>query len=1673
MAHQTDGPSASSPPLQQRRLGYRLQCRLGRGLIVLGALLGLSVPVALVALDQSLDRNSDVLGLRLEQLVSRSLGHPLQLGDYRGLGWRGVRLGPSRLLRGARDDSSVDVAALSAGVDLLASLLQRRWVVDLHLHGATMQLRQNSSGAFWVAGGAGQRRSGQQSARAGPPPLRIRLHPGQGAQLSVWARGHSDLDPPDLSLILRGRLDYISRPNRWEGWGALALSGGEQVSFHSRGSLADRPWQLTLGTEGLNLAQFAAFGLTAGGEPLPGRLQSDLRFSLGGPLQRRCEGSATILSSTTPAAGVPLSPQRLALAPAAERLVLPLAFLGLNPYVLPLDQLGLRPVSLSTKLEALELDRLELHCRGQTLELQQTSYRLGALQGVLDGALRMDGRGSLDLHWDGALPSRRAGIIAGQWNGSLSLDGLQGSGRKLSLRSSLRNWRRNDRFPTWGYGPQEKELPDSDLQLDAELGEELHIERFVLAAGDTRIRAGGTLGRQSDFVLAQFSLAPADWLTPREATPYSDGVVYHAQGHLRGPLRRPTLDLRVGTAADPGSLTLAWHGRGGTLRGSLPMAAGTAISMDGEAAQKRWTLDMDLDGVELGPFFSLLHPRLRAPTELHVSAAGHYDQPRNSGEGRWLGGGITLAHNHLDLRWPEGLEMGYGSLLGPTRAQLQLDGSGLELVDFRAPDVAVRGRLDWPAGSPLRAAGLQLDLDARRLPLDLLGLATGQMLGGHFDYVGEIRGTLAAPRFEADVALNSLRLGRLAWPERWLGTLASGPDAHRLSLSRGSAGLLVELDRDFGLRAMELQRAGGHLTVDTDPASPGRYLWSAQDLPLRPLQLAWRNAGPFRPLSGLLTGRGSLDPGRRRLALDTQVTRPRLGPLGFTTLQLRGSLQPGGFELLSVLGAGDGKVALRTRQSSRDAVDLEARLDAVPAQTIVTAVLLLETLLALPQPGQGSAGELLPVDGSALQIRSVDLPLGAPLNQARARARARLTALDRALGQGKGVDALLDALRGRVDGSLRLAGPVGALQGSADLSGRFWLAAEGLDSTLEVTPWTLRFEGPFVGTGEGSFGFDTVPLALAALLAPGGLPVSGSLQGRGRYRLGGPGGVSASLSLDMVDAELAGRPLSLQEGRISLEGRRLSLDIALLGGEVEELLELRGGLSLDAAAEDLNLRLSSKDEGLGFLLGLGGPALVWQGGSARVFLLLRGSLRQPIANGYLRLTDGTLVVLGQPVRDLDITALFDFDSLYLDRLEADVGNGLISADGYVGLFQPVVDASQPLTVRFSGNRMAWPQAELSVSGALSVGGSLTSPVFGGSLQLSEGALAPGAGGGNGSGADSGASGPDQTQFAGADWMFDAPLVLNAPNPNQAWAERFEAVLPDRGAIRFRDLRLELGPGMRLQSLPLADFAIGGNLLLNGPLDRDLSINGVVKLLSGRLTLFTTSFSLDRDSPNVAVFIPSLGPIPYLDLALQARLATSLGGTPSPDNQPLESERDGFDASSLSFSERLNLVRIRLIVSGQADRLLESIALTSTPPLPERELIGLIGGSAVAEVLAGQATSSVVTALGQTLVDPWINSFVTRPDSPFTFSIYPAYMVPQLDVSAAEERRRLSPELVLGTELGIDIGDSLNLSLLAAPNHREIPLEFSLGWQLDRSYSIQAVMDSESNWKASLEVFFRF
>ena len=150
-----------------------------------------------------------------------------------------------------------------------------------------------------------------------------------------------------------------------------------------------------------------------------------------------------------------------------------------------------------------------------------------------------------------------------------------------------------------------------------------------------------------------------------------------------------------------------------------------------------------------------------------------------------------------------------------------------------------------------------------------------------------------------------------------------------------------------------------------------------------------------------------------------------------------------------------------------------------------------------------------------------------------------------------------------------------------------------------------------------------------------------------------------------------GERLSLERGELKLQDNRLAIDWVLRGGDASEAVALRGEVPLDVASEGLELRIGSRGDGLRFLTALSGSAVRWKEGSADLELLIRGSLLKPVANGFLRFSNGVMQLADQTVRDLDAVVLFDFSSLEMQTLSARVGEkGSLSGSGDLNLFSP-------------------------------------------------------------------------------------------------------------------------------------------------------------------------------------------------------------------------------------------------------------------------------------------------------------------------------------------------------------------------------------------------------------------
>lgn len=1059
------------------------------------------------------------------------------------------------------------------------------------------------------------------------------------------------------------------------------------------------------------------------------------------------------------------------------------------------------------------------------------------------------------------------------------------------------------------------------------------------------------------------------------------------------------------------------------------------------------------------------------------------DLPLDPGTSRALLGSVIQGDLQLAGTWrrprlSSSLSQASNPLLDGWSARLRWQESELLLDQLRSRYLNGRGRLPLALGGPagVRLGDLAVEAQIQGYPLVRLSPLLGTSLDGRLTAEGTIRGPLSGLTPDFRLLLERLEVGPLQlaedWQGDWFGQAAGGG---RLALRpRGAEGLLeARLDNRWVPVAIDLRRQQGRLSLVGTPRS---YRWQADALPLAALRLALGPIGRFQPLEGRLSGRGNL--GLQPLAFQGQVELEQASVLGVVAnrlqlegryrdrrYQARGLMEPQSGGALDFDWSGRWQGAYRARLSGRGLEDGLVRqlLEAWPAWNGGVAL----------DPGRATDLGTLLIDTFA---GSIDDQLAA-LNRAHAlvaqQRRSQLASLTAA--------ERLERLAARFDLDADLSGPrLVDSRLDLDLSGHLWLPGEDRDVALGADPLQVRIQGP-LRTGSGSLAVDGLPLALLALLTPVPQELRGTLAARGRYRLGEQRALDLDLAL--AGAGFGETDISLQRGTISLEGETMLVDLALRAAGADSGIDLAGRLPLDPAADGVELRLSSRDDGLIFLSRLAQPAVDWQEGSADLQLLVRGSLQRPIANGFLRLQNGALDLVGQSVTNLQATMLFDFEKLILQEFSAAVGpKGRISGVGSLGLVSPQLTAEgEPASLSLSLQSLPFrfPRINAVTNGDLQVGGSLAGLRVSGDLALSKGSInvQPGSLGKAEEARPS--STTSVAELAERRWTFQQPLVLYGPDVESETSEQLRALVPNLPLVRFENLRLSLGPDLGVGVPRLASFQTEGSLRIDGPFDPSIQARGVVRLKQGRLGLFTTTFSLDPDSPNVAVFTPSMGLVPFLDITLRTRVSDSLNlasisGDPAAGASPFNTSATQLETQGFSSLNQLNLVQVYLSVSGPADRLADNISLRSSPPLPQDRLMALIGGNTLAGVVGGAgASTALATVVGQSLLSPILGTLGDAFGQRLSLAIYPAYV--NQGVSRADVRRsgRVPPQLVLATEAGIDLTNRFSVSLLAAPNVDNVPPQVNLNYRPSEMLNLQGSVDTDGNWQTQLQVFFRF
>lgn len=1055
------------------------------------------------------------------------------------------------------------------------------------------------------------------------------------------------------------------------------------------------------------------------------------------------------------------------------------------------------------------------------------------------------------------------------------------------------------------------------------------------------------------------------------------------------------------------------------------------------------------------------------------------DLPLQAGTPEWLlnqqvGGSVTAKGPWNLPQLQARFSQPSNPLLGRWDAVLAWRDKRLVLQRFSSAHLSARGvlPLGLRAGEGLVPGQLDLSLELQRYPLERLDLLVGAQLRGSLQASGRVRGPLNALTPDLDLRIDQPGAGPLSlrenWQGNWLGDPVGGGRLSMQALAPAPVGVLTaRLDPRWVPLQVRLERAGGTLELNGRPRG---YRWQAIQIPLEGLQLALGPRSRRQPLQALLSGQGSLELQPLAFSGNAQLDRPMfLGVWGKSAqanfryakrrYSAQGAISPlaGGNLAIDWSGVWHGAFRARLQGESLPPLFLQQLVRAWPLWR----------------------GEGEPLLGRASDIGNllIDTFGGSVQGQLRALelARARLSAARLERDQQSSPQERLQQLAGHIDADLRLDGP-SLLEARADLQARahLWLPEPNQDQPITATPVLVRFTGP-LRRGAGNFSLADLPLELLALLTPVPAGLRGRLSMQGRYRLGTPQ-PELALNISLVDGYLSETALLLERGTIQLEQARLLIDLSMRAAGAASSVELAGAVPLDPGQQGLELRLASRDDGLRFLAGLAQPALQWNQGSGDLQLLVRGSVREPIANGFLRFRGAQLQFIGQQVRDVDATVLFDFEQLLLQEFNAKVGDkGVVRGQGSLGLFRPEATAAgKDATLKLELEKVpfAMPRIKAVADGALQIGGSLAALDIGGELAIARGSInvQPGR---LASEANLAAPVASAAELLESRWNFDQPLVLLGPDVESNASEALRAAVPNASFVGFDDLKLKLGPDLKVGIPNLASFGTSGLVRLNGRLDPSLRLQGVVRLLNGRLNLFTTTFGLDPDSPNVAVFTPSMGLIPFLDISLRTRVSDNLPTTSGVGGAGSLSLQDLQAADATNSLDQLNLVRVFLSVSGPADRLADNLVLRSSPPLSEDRLLALIGGNTLAGLTGSAGGTALATALGQTLLSPLLGTLGDAFGQRLSFALYPTYV--NQGVASGTERRsgRVPPQLVLGAEIGLDFTERFNASVLAAPNRSDVPPQLNLNLKASELINLQGAIDAQGAWQTQLQLFFRF
>ncbi|WP_413677554.1 translocation/assembly module TamB domain-containing protein [Prochlorococcus sp. MIT 0916] len=969
---------------------------------------------------------------------------------------------------------------------------------------------------------------------------------------------------------------------------------------------------------------------------------------------------------------------------------------------------------------------------------------------------------------------------------------------------------------------------------------------------------------------------------------------------------------------------------------------------------------------------------------------------------------------------------------------------------------------------------LKANFNLESFPLGALNPIVNASLSGKFDTNGDFHGPLSSLNSTINLSLDNPQVNGIRLREKWRGSFTRIPSKKQWgSLRMKSEGasipgdLQINFNKDGNFNDLNLNRLGGKISLN--PKS-NAFEWDANKFRLDRVEIAFPPEKSFKRIFGEVSGNGifSLDP----LFLNGDMNLDYFRLLGFKlkNVSIKGQIKNSETNLKGeLIPSENGKIKFDIKNGSE--FSLLAQVKDVSSSWITA------TALDFPKLGLKYSEAI----GKAEDLERFIIGYSNSSIDSQFEALIRSQDSYREEIAKKNNKSIINPydLNGNINADIKLSGPnLSDLNLEAKAFGKAWTNKFKIINSNDIKPFKATFNGN-LASGMGDFSLLNFNFSLLSLLAPIPSSVDGYFGLKGKYSLANS---TPRVTADLIieDAVIYNRNIILDNGNILFKDNYLEFDIALRDKSSTNPVKLGGKYPL-ISSYPIDLKVESHGDGLAFLTGITKGNVSWTSGTADLSLLIKGTPTTPLANGFLVLKNSELLFQNKEINNLNSTIVFDFDRLEVRNFEANIGaNGIINSQGGISLFDSQLSESEPLALSIEKTRIKTAFTDISTSSNIVVKGSILQPQLAGEVFISEGSIFA-----------KRANNPDKTTSEKSYGYKDSKVKRIRRLPEQNWNQRVPLVLfiqdEDAPASRivstglpngfesiiFDNLKLVLGPSLRLVSQPLASFETNGFLLLNGSFDETLDVSGVVKLVSGYVNLFTTTFNLDQSEPNVAVFVPSMGLVPYVDVTLKSRV---------PDNVRDVSNFSSNGMASFGIGGS-RFVNVEVTASGPADRISENFQLRSTPSLGRSELLGLIGGNSLTNLISSGGNSDVLASFLNRSFASYlqgnINGFLS---DRLQISLYPAYISGSdsddegSDVSSSstkQEDTNLPGQQAWVAEIGVDLNDKVNFSVQAAPNRQDIPPKGNITFQMNPNIGLLGSFDKNGNWQSQLQIYFRY